>query len=60
VGIADDFAEAAAHKDAGMEFTIVMAAFPVEGDPVPPRLSGADPTIDDVARSLTDTTHVHF
>ncbi len=30
------------HKDAGMEFTIVMATFPVDGDPVPPQLSGAD------------------
>lgn len=30
------------HKDAGMEFTIVMATFPVEGDPVPPQESGAD------------------
>lgn len=39
---ADDFAEAEAHKDAGMEFTIVMATFPVDGDPVPPQISGAD------------------
>ena len=31
------------HKDAGMEFTIVMATFPVDGDPVPPQESGADP-----------------
>ena len=30
------------HKDAAMEFTIVMATFPVEGDPVPPQESGAD------------------
>lgn len=29
------------HKDAGMEFTIVMATFPVEGDPVPPQESAA-------------------
>lgn len=31
-----------AHKDAGMDFTIVMATFPVEGDPVPPQESGAN------------------
>jgi len=30
------------HKDAGMEFTIVMATFPVDGDPVPPQQSAAD------------------
>lgn len=30
------------HKDAGMDFTIVMATFPVDGDPVPPQESGAD------------------
>jgi hypothetical protein len=30
------------HKDAGMEFTIVMATFPVDGDPVPPQESAAD------------------
>ena len=29
------------HKDAGMEFTIVMATFPVDGDPVPPQESAA-------------------
>jgi len=28
------------HKDAGMEFTIVMATFPVDSDPVPPQESG--------------------
>jgi hypothetical protein len=36
-----DFAEAGAHKDAGMEFTIVMATFPIEDEPVPPQVSGA-------------------
>ena len=30
------------HKDAGMEFTIVMATFPADGDAVPPQESGAD------------------
>ena len=30
------------HKDAGMEFTIVMATFPVDGDPVPPQESAAE------------------
>jgi hypothetical protein len=29
------------HKEAGMDFTIVMATFPVDGDPVPPQESGA-------------------
>ncbi len=31
-----------AHKEAGMDFTIVMATFPVAGEPVPPQLSGVD------------------
>ena len=30
------------HKDAAMQFTIVMATFPVDGDPVPPQKSAAD------------------
>lgn len=30
------------HKEAGMDFTIVMATFPVGDDPVPPQQSGAD------------------
>jgi hypothetical protein len=29
------------HKDAAMDFTIVMAAFPIDDDPVPPQESGA-------------------
>jgi len=29
------------HKDAGMDFTIVMATFPADGDPVPPQESAA-------------------
>ncbi len=37
-----DFAKSESHKDAGMEFTIVMATFPADGDPVPPQESGAD------------------
>ena len=38
---ADDFAEAEGHKDAGMDFTIVMATFRVEGDPVAAQMSAA-------------------
>ena len=38
---ADDFAELEAHKDAGMDFTIVMATFRVEGDPVAAQMSAA-------------------
>ena len=38
----DEFRVDEQHKDAGMDFTIVMATFPVEGDPVPPQKSGAD------------------
>ena len=38
----EDFQTDEQHKDAGMEFTIVVATFPVEGDPVPPQASGAD------------------
>lgn len=37
-----EFQNSEKHKDAGMDFTIVMATFPVEGDPVPPQVSGAD------------------
>ncbi len=37
-----DFAEAEAHKDAGMTFTIAMATFPIEGEAAPPQVSGAD------------------
>jgi len=36
-----DFQKAEEHKDAGMEFTIVMGAFPIDGEPVPPQKSGA-------------------
>ena len=39
----EDFQEAHVHKDAGMEFTIVMATFPRDDDPVPPQESGAEP-----------------
>ena len=38
----EDFAEAGAHKEAGMDFTIVMATFPSDGEPVPPQVSAAD------------------
>ena len=37
-----DFAEAESHKDAGMDFTIAMATFPIDGQPTPPQVSGAD------------------
>ena len=37
----ESFKEAEEHKDAGMEFTIAMATFPTDGDPVPPQISGA-------------------
>lgn len=37
-----EFQKSEQHKDAGMEFTIVMATFPTEGEPVPPQISGAD------------------
>ncbi len=37
-----DFQKDEDHKEAGMDFTIVMASFPVDGDPVPPQVSGAD------------------
>ncbi len=36
-----DFQKDEAHKEAGMDFTIVMATFPVAGEPVPPQESGA-------------------
>lgn len=37
----DDFQEAHHHKEAGMDFTIVMATFPTDDHPVPPQESGA-------------------
>jgi len=37
----EGFEQARQHKDAGMEFTIVMATFPSDADPVPPQVSGA-------------------
>ncbi|NKB40511.1 MAG: hypothetical protein GKR86_05570 [Ilumatobacter sp.] len=37
-----DFKADEEHKEAGMDFTIVMATFPVDGDPVPPQQSAAD------------------
>ncbi len=36
-----EFRKSEEHKDAGMEFTIVMGTFPLDGDPVPPQESGA-------------------
>ncbi len=36
-----DFRKDEEHKEAGMDFTIVMATFPVDDDPVPPQESGA-------------------
>lgn len=38
----EDFQELHVHKDAGMESTIVMGTFPIEGEPTPPQVSGAD------------------
>jgi hypothetical protein len=38
----EDFKELHVHKDAGMEFTIVMGTFPIDGEPVPEQVSGAD------------------
>lgn len=37
-----DFQKDEQHKEAGMDFTIAMATFPVEGQPVPPQVSGTD------------------
>lgn len=37
-----DFQKDEKHKEAGMDFTIVMASFPVENQAVPPQLSGTD------------------
>ncbi|MEL7209585.1 MAG: hypothetical protein AAGK32_15340 [Actinomycetota bacterium] len=37
-----EFQEDEQHKEAGMDFTIVMASFPVDGEPTPPQVSGAD------------------
>jgi hypothetical protein len=36
-----DFQQDEKHKEAGMDFTIVMASFPVEAEPMPPQVSGA-------------------
>jgi len=37
-----DFQKDEEHKEAGMDFTIVMATFPVDRDPVPPQETGVD------------------
>lgn len=37
-----DFQKSEEHKDAGMDFSIVAATFPVAGDPVPPQESAVD------------------
>ena len=37
-----DFQNDEDHKEAGMEFTIVLATFPADGDGVPPQESGVD------------------
>lgn len=37
-----DFQKDEDHKEAGMDFTIVMATFPADGEPVPPQESGVD------------------
>ena len=52
-----DFAEAESHKDAGMDFTIVMATFPTEGHPVPPQESGADTDRLLLLQVVADTDH---
>jgi hypothetical protein len=36
-----DFQTDEQHKEAGMDFTIVMASFPTDGDPEPPQVSAA-------------------
>lgn len=63
----EEFTKAESHKDAGMEFTIVMATFPNEGDPVPPQVSGVngdqrlllqvvgDPSAHDMADDIEST-----
>ena len=38
----NEFQKDEEHKEAGMDFTIVMASFPAEDHPVPPQISGAD------------------
>jgi len=62
-----DFQKDEDHKEAGMDFTIVMATFPVEGEPVPPQESGvdadrlmllqvvADPNAADIAAAVEST-----
>jgi len=37
-----DFQKSHEHKEAGMKFTIVMASFPIDDEPVPPQESAAD------------------
>jgi len=62
-----DFQKDEDHKEAGMDFTIVMATFPADGDPVPPQESGAvddrlmllqvvaDPDAADIAADVEST-----
>lgn len=53
----EGFAEAESHKDAGMDFTIVMATFPTEGDPMPPQISGADTNQLLLLQVVADASH---
>ena len=67
-----DFQKDEKHKEAGMDFTIVMASFPVQDEPVPPQLSGADtdqllllqvvadPAAPDMASTVESTRIGHF
>ncbi len=62
-----EFQQDEQHKEAGMDFTIVMASFPVDGEPVPPQESAAgsdrllllqvvgDPSADDLADDVEST-----
>lgn len=53
----EDFQQAHVHKDAGMEFTIVMATFPYDDEPVPPQESGATPDRLLLLQVVADTAH---
>jgi len=56
----DDFQEAHHHKEAGMDFTIVMPTFPYVDDPIPPQHSGVDDDVKLLLQVVMDPVDPEF
>jgi hypothetical protein len=52
-----DFQKDEAHKEAGMDFTIVMATFPTAGHPVPDQVSGTESDLLLLLQVVADAAH---